>query len=184
MHKLSLQYLVRINTNPSPGALIYQFMVQAKTLIHASASHLALLSCSCLVIDPHRVDSLMLEWPSYSSHKRGVAHCFLLWTENSSLQETTHTNPSSRHWIISLSHIFLLCLFSYVLIRNPSSSPHSLYSQFVASSFHHSVTAGHCGFNPLTVFILASCSGGDLLLEVRLILLWGSLEFVSYRPTL
>lgn len=64
---------------PMYANLSVQFMLRANTPIHVlySASHLSLLSCSCLVIDPRRVDSQMVEWPSYSCHNRRVNPCSL-----------------------------------------------------------------------------------------------------------
>lgn len=57
--KLFLHDLVRNDTDPSPT---FQFAVQANTdPCSAFCHHLVLLSCACLVIDPRRVDSLMVE---------------------------------------------------------------------------------------------------------------------------
>lgn len=147
VHKLSLQYLVWINTDPSPTCPNLSVYGTNKHTDPWSVFCFS-LSSSFLHIDPHRVDSLMVEWLYYPSHNRHSLPSLVDWKLISSRRAS---HQSSKHWITSPLHVSLLCLFSYVLIKNPCSSPLSLYFQFVALSFHHSVTEvfwGRCGCNP------------------------------------
>lgn len=99
VHKLSLQYLVWINTDPSPTC--------PNLSVYGTNQHTDpwsvfcfSLSSSFLHIDPHRVDSLMVEWLYYPSHNR-------------------HSLPSLVDW----SHLFKKGLTSILQTLNHIPSP-------------------------------------------------------------